>query len=54
MEDAMNDFLMTQLAREYLNRVVRDAELARLVQAAETSDVSPRHKRRRHTRPDHR
>ena len=50
----MNDFLMAQLAREYLNRVVRDAELARLVQAAETSDVSPRHKRRRHGGPDHR
>jgi hypothetical protein len=50
----MNDFLMAQLACEYLNRVVRDAELARLVQAAETSDVRARHKRRRHARPDHR
>ena len=50
----MNDFLMAQLAREYLNRVVRDAELARLIQAAETSDVSARSKRRRHARPDHR
>ena len=50
----MNDFLMAQLAREYLNRVARDTELARLVQAAETSDASPRHKRRRHGRPDHR
>jgi hypothetical protein len=50
----MNDFLMARLAREYLDRMVRDTELARLAQAAETSDVSPRHKRRRHVRPDHR
>jgi hypothetical protein len=45
---------MTRLAHEYLNRVARDVELARLVQAAETSDVSPRRKRRRNNHPDHR
>jgi hypothetical protein len=49
----MNDFLMAQLGREYLKRVARDAELARVVQATETSDVGPRHKRRRRA-PDHR
>jgi hypothetical protein len=50
----MNDFLMSQLAREYMSRIVRDAELARLVQAAESSDGRPSRKRRRHVRPDHR
>jgi hypothetical protein len=50
----VNDFLMAHLAREYLNRVARDTELARLVQAAETSEVTPRHKRSRRGRPDHR
>ena len=31
----MNDFLIAELAREHMNRLVRQAELARLVRASE-------------------
>jgi hypothetical protein len=49
----VNDFLITQLAREHMSRLVREAELARLARAAESSDRRLR-RRRRWQSPDHR
>ncbi len=49
----MNDFLIAQLAREHMSRLVRQAELTRLVREAEASGDRPmRRRRREHT--DHR
>jgi hypothetical protein len=49
----MNDFLITQLAREHMSRLVREAELARLARSAEASDRRFQRRRRWRT-PDHR
>jgi hypothetical protein len=48
----MNDFLVTELARHWMSRVVREAELARLMQAAETPRTGRSRRRRRLTQPD--
>lgn len=45
----MNDFLIAQLAREHMIRLTRQAELSRLVQAAESGGERPmRWRRRKH------
>ena len=49
----MNDFLIAQLAREHMSRLTRQAELTRLVRAAEPSGERPMRPRRRR-RTDHR
>jgi hypothetical protein len=49
----MNDFLIAQLAREHMGRLLREAELSRMVRAAESSDERPMRRRRR-PHPDHR
>lgn len=49
----MNDFLIAQLAREHMNRLAREAELNRLVLAAESSSERPMRRRRRRL-TDHR
>jgi hypothetical protein len=49
----MNDFLIAELAREHMSRLTRQAELTRLVRAAESSgERSMRRRRRQQT--DHR
>jgi hypothetical protein len=48
----MNDFLVTELARHWMSRVVREAEIARLVQAAESSRTGRSRRRHRLTSRD--
>ena len=43
----MNDFLIAELAREHMSRLARQAELTRLVRAAESSGERPMRRRRR-------
>ncbi len=43
----MNDFLIAELAREHMSRLVRQAELTRLVRAAESAGERPIRRRRR-------
>ena len=43
----MNDFLIAQLAREHMSRLAREAELSRLVRAAEADGERPLRRRRR-------
>ncbi len=48
----MNDFLLTEIAREYQARVAKQAEAARLVHAAEGAGTNGRRRvRRLWTRP---
>jgi hypothetical protein len=49
----VNDFLIAQLAREHMSRLVRQAELTRLVREAEASADRPMRRRRRE-QTDHR
>jgi hypothetical protein len=50
----MNDFLIAQLAREHMSRLTRQAELTRLVMAAESSGEPTMRRRRRREHTDHR
>jgi hypothetical protein len=43
----MNDFILTEIAREYHARVNRQAEAARMAQAADGSSERQRVRRRR-------
>jgi hypothetical protein len=43
----MNDFLISQLAREHMNRLAREVDLNRAVREAELSGARPVRRRRR-------
>ena len=47
----MNDFILTEIAREYHARVTKAAEAARLVRAADGDTSERRRTRRPRTRP---
>jgi hypothetical protein len=50
----MNDFLIAQLAREHMGRLTRDADLARMVRAAEAQADRPSRRLRRRRQPEQR